>query len=85
MSQSGNKFDFSNLSNSVWLVTITMMTVGYGDMYPQTHFGRFFGVIACIIGMLLVSYLIVGMSTLFDFTPEEHKAYEKVKKLIATD
>jgi Na+-transporting methylmalonyl-CoA/oxaloacetate decarboxylase gamma subunit len=35
--------------------------------------------------MLLVSYLIVGMSTLFDFTPEEHKAYEKVKKLIATD
>ena len=84
-SLSGTKFDFSNLSNSVWLVTITMTTVGYGDIYPQTHFGRFFGVLACIIGMLLVSYLIVGMSSLFDFTPEEHKAYEKVKKLIATD
>jgi hypothetical protein len=62
-----------------------MTTVGYGDMYPQTHFGRFFGVVSCLIGMLLVSYLIVGMSTLFDFTPQEHRAYEKLKKLYATD
>ena len=35
--------------------------------------------------MLLVSYLIVGMSTLFDFTPQEHRAYEKLKKLSAAD
>jgi hypothetical protein len=62
-----------------------MTTVGYGDIYPQTHFGRFFGVVACLIGMLLVSYLIVGMSTLFDFTPQEHRAYEKLKKLTAGD
>lgn len=69
----------------MWLVTITMTTVGYGDVYPQTHFGRFFGVLSCILGMLLVSYLIVGMSSLFDFTPQEHRAYEKLKKLSATD
>ena len=35
--------------------------------------------------MLLVSYLIVGMSTLFDFTAQEHRAYEKLKKLTASD
>jgi hypothetical protein len=47
---------FDKIYNVMWLVIITMTTVGYGDMYPRTHFGRFFGVIACLIGMLLVSY-----------------------------
>ena len=53
----------------MWLVMITMTTVGYGDIYPQTHFGRFFAVIACLIGMLLVSYLIVGVNSIFELTP----------------
>lgn len=78
-------FDFTHLYNSIWLVMVTMTTVGYGDIYPQTHFGRFFGVIACIIGMLLVSYLVVGMSSLLDLSPQEQKAYAKIKKLTTKD
>ena len=70
-SSDGRKFNFEQIYNSMWLVIITMTTVGYGDIYPQTHFGRFFGVISCLIGMLLVSYLVVGMNSLFDFTPQE--------------
>lgn len=62
-----------------------MTTVGYGDIYPRTNLGRFFGVIACLIGMMLVSYLVVGMNSLFDFTPQEQRAYGKLKKLTATD
>lgn len=86
MPATGAPFDFDHLYNSMWLVVITMTTVGYGDIYPRTHFGRFFGVVACLIGMLLVSYLIVGMSTLYDFQlPQERKAYLKIKKLTATD
>lgn len=69
MSSDGFQFDFYYLYNAMWLVITTMTTVGYGDIYPQTHFGRFFGVVSCLIGMLLVSYLVVGMNSLFDFTP----------------
>jgi len=69
----------------MWVVIITMTTVGYGDIYPRTHYGRFFGVISCLIGMLLVSYLVVGMNSLFDFTPQENRAFGKLKKLTATD
>jgi len=81
----GKQFEFQYLYNSIWLVIITMTTVGYGDIYPQTHFGRFFGVISCLIGMILVSYLVVGMNSLFEFTPQENRAYGKLKKLSAID
>ena len=58
-----------------------MTTVGYGDLYPQTHLGRFFAILSCLIGMLLVSYLVVGMSSYLDFTPQERQAYTRIKKL----
>ena len=69
--KSGNEFSFDNIQEALWVVIITMTTVGYGDVYPRTHYGRVFGVFSCLIGMLLVSYLVVGMNSLFDFTPQE--------------
>ena len=39
----------------MWLMIVTMTTVGYGDSVPQTHFGRFVCVIVMIVGTILVS------------------------------
>lgn len=66
-------FDFSYLINSMWLIIITMTTVGFGEGYPSTHLGRFIGVIACIIGMLLISLMVVSLTLSADLTPEETK------------
>lgn len=41
-------FDFSQYTNSMWLVVLTMTTVGYGDLYPFTILGRATAVVLCL-------------------------------------
>ncbi|KAJ8566666.1 hypothetical protein ON010_g6457 [Phytophthora cinnamomi] len=52
------------LSNTVWLVALTMATVGYGDIVPLTATGQALLVIGGMIsGILLVAALFVTAST----------------------
>jgi len=32
--------EYNNLLNTMWLIMITFLTVGYGDMFPRTYCGR---------------------------------------------
>jgi hypothetical protein len=76
--------NFKFYLDSFWVVVITMMTVGYGDIYPNTHMGRIVAFISAIVGMVIVSLLIVTMSTLVEFTSEEKKAHSLIKKMNIT-
>lgn len=73
-----NKLDFTFLANNMWLIIITMTTVGFGEGYPSTHLGRFVGVMACIIGMLLVSLMVVSLTLSSEFTQEESKVKKEI-------
>jgi len=48
----------------MWVIIITMTTVGYGDGYPSTHLGRLIAAVACLIGMLFVSLVVVALTDL---------------------
>eukprot|EP01017_Pseudomicrothorax_dubius_P035304 TRINITY_DN4926_c0_g1_i5.p2 TRINITY_DN4926_c0_g1~~TRINITY_DN4926_c0_g1_i5.p2 ORF type:complete len:131 (-),score=20.40 TRINITY_DN4926_c0_g1_i5:60-452(-) len=74
-------FDFSYVPNVIWLMIITMTTVGFGDGFPQTHMGRVIGVFGCIIGMALVSLLVVSLTQSSEFTAAEEKAFNLLKIL----
>lgn len=43
--------EYSNILNSLWLVAITFLCVGYGDIVPNTYCGR--GI--CLLCGIMVS------------------------------
>lgn len=47
----------------MWLEIVTFTTVGYGDLYPQTHIGRMITIFACYCGQFLLSSLVVTLTT----------------------
>jgi hypothetical protein len=54
-------------------------------MVPKTHLSRAVGVIACVIGMLLVSLIVVSLTTITNFNEQERKAYNNIRLLKAND
>ncbi|WP_370574997.1 potassium channel family protein [Methanomethylovorans sp.] len=54
-----------NIFDGVWWAITTVTTVGYGDIYPTTNFGRFVAVILMFIGIAFVSILIANIASYF--------------------
>ena len=46
---------FKNAFSGVWWATSTLLTVGYGDIYPITPIGQFLGIIITFLGVGLVA------------------------------
>ncbi len=42
---------FGSIPSAMWWATVTLTTVGYGDVVPQTIAGRFFGVLITVLGV----------------------------------
>jgi voltage-gated potassium channel len=50
-------------SDAVWWSLVTMATVGYGDLFPTTFYGRFLvGVPAIIFGIGFLGYIITSVA-----------------------
>ena len=46
---------FSNAFSGIWWAASTLLTVGYGDIYPITHLGQIFGIIITFLGVGMVA------------------------------
>ena len=46
---------FSNAFSGIWWAVSTLLTVGYGDIYPVTEAGRFVGIILAFLGVGIVA------------------------------
>jgi len=49
---------FSSYPNALWLIIVTVFTVGYGELAPQTDIGRFIAIVAALCGLVLSATLI---------------------------
>jgi voltage-gated potassium channel len=50
--------EFGSLANCIWWTVVTLMTVGYGDMYPLTPMGKVFAEFLMVIGVGLTAAFI---------------------------
>jgi voltage-gated potassium channel len=60
-----SKGPFSSLGKSFWYVLVTITTVGYGDMVPDTTAGKVIGGLIIFIGVALLSTFTATVSTIF--------------------
>lgn len=77
-----NPFNF--YWNAFWVIVLTITTVGYGDVYPITHFGRLVVSVACFIGVIMLALLISSVHSVLIFTPEEQKTALAYKRQVET-
>ena len=69
------------MTNCMWNVIITLSSVGYGELYPKTFFGRIVGVVICFWGIFIVSFFVVTVTSMLDFSETEEKSYDLLIRL----
>ena len=85
MLKSSSFLDWRYVWNGFWCIVITLLTVGFGDLYPQTLLGRFIVVIACLWGTFLISLMVVSLTNSVQFDCYEERAYTEIKNIERND
>ncbi|XP_035673135.1 potassium voltage-gated channel subfamily A member 2-like [Branchiostoma floridae] len=57
---------YTSIPDGFWWALVTMVTLGYGDMYPTTGLGKFIGSLLALAGILTISLPVPIIVTRFD-------------------
>lgn len=56
---------FGSIPQSMWWAIVTLTTVGYGDVVPQTPLGRMIGALTMVTGLIVLALPIAIVATSF--------------------
>ena len=65
------KDDFPTLEDGIWWAIVTLGTVGYGDIVPQTTWGRVVGSVVIVFGVTFISFLTATVTSVFVAAEEQ--------------
>lgn len=68
-----NQSALTNYQNAIWYSIVTMTTVGYGDLYPSTIYGRVIGYIFVLLSLVFYGLVIGSFSSLITNLKENKK------------
>jgi voltage-gated potassium channel len=66
--------NLTSAGDAVWWVFVTITTVGYGDFYPTTAWGRIMGVFVMLSGIALIGVLASFLANFFLAPPKKAEA-----------
>ena len=71
----------SSYFNSMWLVAISFLTIGYGDFVPATYCGRFVSVITGLMGVRTTALLVAVLASKLEHTRPEKFVHNFVSRI----
>jgi voltage-gated potassium channel len=57
--------DFHSVGEGIWWATVTLATVGYGDVVPTTPWGRVVGSFVIVLGVTFLAFLTATVTSMF--------------------
>jgi len=79
--RAGKSPNIDSFMTSIWMVVVTISTVGYGDVTPKTKLGRLVTMVAALSGMVLFSLMTNSLTTELLLNPDEALSYGIIHKL----
>mmetsp|Transcript_152557 Transcript_152557/g.277443 ORF Transcript_152557/g.277443 Transcript_152557/m.277443 type:complete len:599 (+) Transcript_152557:2-1798(+) len=70
----GSPLDFPSIIEAFWWATVTMTTVGFGEVYPRTEVGRMVATATMLSGILLIALPVAIIGRKFQEAYDEHQA-----------
>ena len=67
------------LFDAIWLIVMTVTSVGYGDMVPHTTPGKWIAMFSAVWGIVLISLLVVATTHMFSLTENQHQAEKHIR------
>jgi voltage-gated potassium channel len=69
------------IGDSIWYVLITVMTVGYGDIYAISYLGQITMIIATFSGIVFSSIFVVCVDEFLKMSENEKKAFMMLNRI----
>ncbi|KAF7632453.1 CaMBD domain-containing protein [Meloidogyne graminicola] len=67
--------NLNNYYNALWLMCVTFLTIGYGDLYPITVCGRFMSILTGVIGVCVASMIVAVISQKISLSHAEERVH----------
>jgi voltage-gated potassium channel Kch len=76
---------FPTFGDGLWWAIVTLGTVGYGDLVPQTVAGRLVGGVVIVVGVTFIAFLTAVVTSSFVSADQEKAAEAEIRRREASD